>query len=89
MLLAVLAVSIVAEYIACHGHHRLEFQALIDAGMSVTGGCSLDLTALRDSFSADAPAMEWDLKPRLKCGVCGGKRVTLTYTPDTQPERPQ
>ncbi|WP_278055094.1 MULTISPECIES: hypothetical protein [unclassified Mesorhizobium] len=69
------------------------FQELIEAGMSVTGGCldcrrhhKLDLPALRDRFGADAPAMEWDLRPRMKCGVCGGKRITLTYSPDTSPK---
>ncbi|TIQ10998.1 hypothetical protein [Mesorhizobium sp.] len=66
---------------------------LIDAGMSVTGGCldchrhqKLDLAALRILFGADAPAMEWDLKPRMKCAVCGGKRITLTYSRDTRPK---
>ncbi|PBB78176.1 hypothetical protein CK218_25635 [Mesorhizobium sp. WSM3879] len=69
------------------------FRELIEAGMSVTGGCldchrhqKLDLPAVRDRFGADAPAMEWDLRPRMKCAVCGGKRITLTYSPDTSPK---
>ncbi|WP_143749654.1 MULTISPECIES: hypothetical protein [unclassified Mesorhizobium] len=33
-----------------------------------------------------APAMEWDLKPKMKCAVCGGKRITLAYSPDTRPK---
>ncbi|MDG4903539.1 MULTISPECIES: hypothetical protein [unclassified Mesorhizobium] len=68
-------------------------QGLIDAGMPVTGGCldchrhqKLDLAALRDRFGADAPVMEWDLKPKMKCAVCGGKRITLKYSPDTSPK---
>ncbi|RWI97922.1 MAG: hypothetical protein E5X33_09050 [Mesorhizobium sp.] len=67
-------------------------QELIDARMSVTAGyldCHrhqrLDLSALRDRFGPDAPAMEWDLRP-MKCAVCGGKRITLTYSPDTRPK---
>ncbi|WP_301004913.1 hypothetical protein, partial [Mesorhizobium sp.] len=68
-------------------------QELIDARMSVTAGyldCHrhqrLDLSALRDRFGPDAPAMEWDLRPKMKCAVCGGKRITLTYSPDTRPK---
>ncbi|WP_197504238.1 hypothetical protein [Mesorhizobium sp. WSM3873] len=30
--------------------------------------------------------MEWDLRPKMKCAVCGGKRITLTYSPDTSPK---
>ncbi|PBC00492.1 hypothetical protein CK220_30885 [Mesorhizobium sp. WSM3860] len=68
-------------------------QELIDAGMSVTAGCldcnrhqKLDLPALQDRLDADAPAMEWDLRPKMKCAVCGGRRVTLTYSPNTSPK---
>jgi hypothetical protein len=45
----------------------------------------LDLVKLRDRFGPDAPAMEWDLKPKLKCSRCGGNKVGLIYTPDTCP----
>ncbi|RWG54856.1 MAG: hypothetical protein EOQ64_18840 [Mesorhizobium sp.] len=68
-------------------------QQLIGGRMTVTVGCldcnrhqRLDLPALRDRFGPDAPAMEWDLRPRMKCAVCGGRRVTLTYSPDTSPK---
>ncbi|RWM28486.1 MAG: hypothetical protein EOR74_09150 [Mesorhizobium sp.] len=68
-------------------------QELIDAGMSVTASCldcrhgrELDLSgALRDRLGPDASVMEWDLRPKMKCAVCGSKRVALTYTPDTSP----
>ncbi|WP_245491825.1 MULTISPECIES: hypothetical protein, partial [unclassified Mesorhizobium] len=88
---AFLAFSHFAAYIA--GMSDWTLQALIDAGMSVTGGCldchrhqKLDLPALRNRFGADAPAMEWNLKPKMKCAVCGGRRITLTYSPDTSPK---
>ncbi|RWB65449.1 hypothetical protein [Mesorhizobium sp.] len=68
-------------------------QKLIDGRMSITAGCldchrhrNLDLAALRDRLGADAPAMEWDMRPRMKCAECGGRRITLTYTPDTSPK---
>ncbi|RUV10591.1 MULTISPECIES: hypothetical protein [unclassified Mesorhizobium] len=68
-------------------------QGLIEAGMSVTAGClhcnrhqRLDLPALRDRLGPDAPAMEWNLRPKMKCASCGSKRVTLTYSPDTSPK---
>ncbi|WP_176479271.1 hypothetical protein [Mesorhizobium sp. WSM3860] len=74
-------------------HDGWTLQELIDAGMSVTAVCldchrhqALDLPALRDRFGANAPAMEWDLRPRMKCAICGGRRVTLTYSPDTSPK---
>jgi len=68
------------------------FQELIDARMTVTAFCNnpachhkqeLDLVKLRDRFGADAPAMEWDLRPKLRCAKCDG--VDLVYTPDTSP----
>ncbi|RWB68359.1 hypothetical protein [Mesorhizobium sp.] len=69
-------------------------QKLIDGRMSITAGCldchrhqKLDLPALRDRLDPDAPAMEWDIRPKMKCGECGGKRVTLTFTPDTSPKK--
>ncbi|WP_245429369.1 hypothetical protein [Mesorhizobium sp. WSM3860] len=71
-------------------------QELVDARMSVTAGCldchrhqKLDLQALRDRFGPVAPAMEWDLRPKMKCAACGGKRITLTYSPDTSPKKLQ
>jgi hypothetical protein len=45
----------------------------------------LDLVKLRVRFGPDAPAMEWNLKPKLKCAVHGGRKVGLIYTPDTSP----
>ncbi|WP_292501228.1 hypothetical protein [Mesorhizobium sp.] len=44
------------------------------------------MAALRDRFGPDTPAMEWDLRPKMKCAACGGKRITLTYSPDTSPK---
>jgi hypothetical protein len=32
------------------------------------------------------PAMEWDIRPKLKCTKCGGKAVGRIYTPDTSPD---
>jgi len=70
------------------------WQTLIDDKMTVTAFChhapcnhsqKLDLKALRDRFGPDAPAMEWDILPKLHCTKCGGNRVGLTYTPDTTP----
>lgn len=43
----------------------------------------IDLVKLRDRFGPDAPAMEWDLRPKLRCAKCDG--VDLVYTPDTSP----
>ncbi|MER9000013.1 hypothetical protein NKJ52_28695 [Mesorhizobium australicum] len=43
---------------------------------------TLDLELLRNRFGPDAPAMEWDLRPKLKCEVCGSKDVGLIYAPD-------
>lgn len=67
-------------------------QELIDAGMAITASCldcrrsrEIDLPALRDRLGPDASVMEWDLRPKMKCALCGGKRVVLTYTPDTTP----
>jgi hypothetical protein len=70
------------------------FQSLIDARMEVTEFChhapcnhsqKLDVVKLRDRFGPDAPAMEWDIRPKLRCAKCGGKKVGLIYTPDTTP----
>ena len=58
------------------------FQGLIDDKMSVTAYChnpachhkqELALAKLRDRFGPDAPAMEWDIRPKLRC-----KNVTGT-----------
>ena len=73
------------------------FQRLIDEKMKLTACCHhapcnhhqlLDLLKLRDRFGPDAPAMEWDIRPKLKCGKCGGKAVGLIYSPDTTPRSP-
>ncbi|MBZ9776834.1 hypothetical protein [Mesorhizobium sp. CO1-1-8] len=67
-------------------------QSLIDGRMAVTAFChkascnhskTLPLEELRDRFGPDTPAMEWDLRPKLKCEVCGSKDVGLIYTPDS------
>jgi hypothetical protein len=50
---------------------------------------SLDLEKLRDRFGPDGPAMEWDLKPKLKCARCGGKKIGLIYSPDLAKAKPQ
>ncbi|TIV70591.1 MAG: hypothetical protein E5V89_13940 [Mesorhizobium sp.] len=75
-------------------------QGLIDAGMKVTAFCHnprchhsqvLDLPKLRDKFGPDAPAMEWDLRPKLRCAKCGNtesKRFGLSYTPDYEKKQP-
>lgn len=79
-----------------HQHDGRTLQGRIDVGMAVTGGCldchrhqRLDPPALRDRFGPDAPAMTWDLRPKMKCAVCGGKRITLTYSPGPSPKKPQ
>ncbi|RWI95466.1 MAG: hypothetical protein EOR22_09050 [Mesorhizobium sp.] len=70
-------------------------QTLIDAGMSVTGGCldchrhqKLDLPALRDRFGADAPAMEWGSPAENE--MCGLRRQAhhAHIFARHQPERP-
>lgn len=70
------------------------FQSLIDDKMSVTAYChtpachhkqELDLKSLRDRFGPDAPAMEWDIRPKLRCKKCDRNNVGLIYTPDTSP----
>ena len=70
------------------------FQELIDARMTVTAFCNnpachhkqeLDLVKIRGRFGADAPAMEWDIRPKLRCKKCNGNDVGLVYTPDTSP----
>ncbi|QPC95016.1 hypothetical protein GA829_05100 [Mesorhizobium sp. INR15] len=67
-------------------------QSLIDAKMAVTAFCyvaacghskTLDLVNLRDRFGPDTPAMEWDLRPKLRCEVCKTKDVGLIYSPDS------
>ncbi|TPK04584.1 hypothetical protein FJ872_27375 [Mesorhizobium sp. B2-5-9] len=66
-------------------------QSLIDGKMTVTAFCHktscnhskvLPLEALRDRFGPDTPAMEWHLRPKLKCELCGSKVVGLIYAPD-------
>jgi hypothetical protein len=68
------------------------FQSLIDAKMVVTVFCltegcghnrTLPLEELRDRLGPDASAMRDDLIGRLKCDMCGEKRVDLSYAPDT------
>ncbi|BAV47451.1 Uncharacterized protein MLTONO_2548 [Mesorhizobium loti] len=70
------------------------FQSLVDSKMTVTAFCSdpawhhkqvLDLVKLRDRFGPDALAMEWDIRPKLRCKKCNGNDVGLTYTPNTSP----
>ena len=67
-------------------------QSLIDAKMVVTAHCQnprchrhqeLDLAKLKDRLGPDTPAMADDLKPKLKCGKCGGKAIGLIYSPKT------
>jgi len=75
------------------GHHWT-WQTLIDGRMTLTAFChstacahsqKLNLEKLRDKYGPDAQAMEWDIRPKLKCAKCGGTDVGLTYTPDTRP----
>ncbi|WP_292130969.1 hypothetical protein [Mesorhizobium sp.] len=70
------------------------WQKLIDERMTLTAFChnhlcnhsqKLDLAKLRDRFGPDAQAMEWDVRPKLRCARCGGDKVGLSYTPDTSP----
>ncbi|MFB9983039.1 hypothetical protein ACFSQQ_28590 [Mesorhizobium kowhaii] len=70
------------------------FQSLIDGKMTVAAHCQtapchhsqrLDLPKLRDRFGPDAPAMEWDIRPKLRCKKCNGNDVGLIYTPDSSP----
>ncbi|MBM2712810.1 hypothetical protein JQK88_16520 [Mesorhizobium caraganae] len=70
------------------------FQSLIDDKMKVTAHChnpachhnqELDLAKRRDRLGSDAPAMEWDIRPKLLCKKCEGNKVGLIYTPDTSP----
>lgn len=72
------------------------FQSLIGDQMTVTAYChnrryhhkqELDLAKLRDRFGPDAPAVEWDIRPKLRCKKCEGKNVGLIYTPDTRPPK--
>jgi len=77
------------------------FQTLIDGTMTVTAFChnpkchhsqKLDLEALKHKFGPDAPAMEWDLRPKLSCKKCGNtdpKRFGLSYVPDYDKHQPQ
>ncbi|TPI10273.1 hypothetical protein FJW10_29610 [Mesorhizobium sp. B4-1-1] len=70
-------------------------QGLIDGTMKVTAyychnpKCHhsqvLDLEALKARLGPDTPAMEWDLRPKLKCRKCGNddaKRFGIIYSPD-------
>lgn len=69
-------------------------QGLIDGKMVVTAFCHnhrchhnhvLDLQKLKEKLGPDAPAMEWDLRAKLRCRKCGNhdsKRFGLTYVPD-------
>ena len=70
------------------------FQTLIDGKMTVTAHCNnpacrrkqvLDLAQFRDRFGPDAPAMEWDIRPKLRCKKCNGNDVGLIYIPDSSP----
>lgn len=65
-------------------------QSLIDEKMKLTAHCSscnntqdLDLEALKTKLGPDTPAMEWDLRPKLRCSRCRSKKVTLVYAPDS------
>ena len=67
-------------------------QKLIDDRMTLHASCNachhnrqLDLSVLRERLGPDAPAMAPDLIPRLRCDGCGGRDVTLTYSPNTTP----
>lgn len=67
-------------------------QRLIDDRMSLHATCNachhnrkLDLAVLRERLGAGASAMATDLIPRLRCDSCGGRDVSLTYSPDTTP----
>lgn len=71
-------------------------QSLIDAGMTVTAHCQrsrcnhhqvLDLHLLKERLGPDAPAMADDLKPKLKCSKCGGKKIGLIYSPKENENR--
>jgi hypothetical protein len=72
------------------------FQSLIDAKMAVTAHCHhapcnhsqmLDLVKLRDRFGPDAPAMEWDIRPKLRCKKCNGNRCRPDVHARHQPDR--
>lgn len=65
-------------------------QSLIDGDMSVTAYChnsachhygKLDLEKMRDKLGPDAPAMESDIRDKIRCSKCGGKRLGLIYAP--------
>ena len=65
---------------------------LVDAKMVVTAHCQnprchrrqeLDLGMLKIRLGPDVPAMADDLKPKLRCGKCGGKAIGLIYSPKT------
>ena len=67
-------------------------QELIDDGMTVHAWCdachhnrNVDLEMLRERLGPDAPAMAENLRPRLRCKACGGRTVSLTYSPNTKP----
>lgn len=68
-------------------------QTFIDSGDKLrvychNSGCNrhaeLDMMALRDKLGPDHGAMHEDLVPKLRCSICGGKKVGLIRTPGTK-----
>jgi hypothetical protein len=65
-------------------------QKLIDANMTVIAYCRaaschhtqhLDLDALKEWLGPDGAAMANDLKPKLRCALCGEAAIGLIYSP--------
>ena len=66
---------------------------LIAEDMTITAYCEaidchrnqkVDLQKLVARLGPSAPAMAADLAPKLKCSKCGGKNVSLIYSPRTR-----
>ena len=70
--------------------------ALIDGDYQLAAYCDdqdcrhwtwLDLEALAEKLGRDQSTLHWDLTPKLRCSKCGGKKITLSLSPPTQPSR--
>ncbi|WP_457940830.1 hypothetical protein [Mesorhizobium sp. 10J20-29] len=66
---------------------------LISEDMTITAYCeaqgchhnrTVDLELLQAMLGERAPAMAADIAPKLKCSKCGGKNVSLIYSPRTR-----
>ena len=66
-------------------------QTLIDGNMAIEVYChnprchhaGLNLRLLKEKLGPDAPAMAFDITEKLRCSKCGGKKLGLIYSPDS------